>query len=65
MPFQEMQLDPDIIEVIKSTVKLNEFQNPDGSVEFNKQQVLQLAVENRTSEPDTPNDGQIWLRTDL
>jgi len=65
MPFQEMQLDPDIIEVIKSTVKLNEFQNPDGSVEFNKQQVLQLAGENRTSEPDTPNDGQIWLRTDL
>lgn len=53
------------LDIVKAGVKLNELQNPDGSVEFNKQQTLQLAVENRTSEPDTPNDGQIWLRTDL
>lgn len=55
----------DVITVVKATVKLNELQNPDGSVEFIKQQALQLVVENRTDDPGTPADGQIWLRTDL
>jgi len=45
--------------------KLNQLANPDGSVEFNKQQALQFVIEKRTSDPTTPVDGQIWLRTDL
>ena len=40
-------------------------QNPDGSVEFATQQALQLAMENRTDDPASPVDGQIWLRADL
>lgn len=65
MAIQEMELDSDIIGVVKAGVKLNELQNPDGSVEFATQQALQLAVENRTDDPASPVDGQIWLRTDL
>ena len=55
----------DMNDSVKAGVKLNELQNPDGSVELAQQQVLQLAVENRTTDPGTPVDGQIWLRTDL
>lgn len=58
-------LDPDVVGTVKAGVKLNELQNPDGSVEFATQQALQFAVENRTSDPGTPVDGQVWLRTDL
>lgn len=50
---------------VKAAVKLNELQNPDGSIEFSQQEALQLAVEKLTSDPGTPVDGQIWLRTDL
>lgn len=45
--------------------KLNQDAPPDGSVDFNQKQAVSLVVENRTSDPDTPIDGQIWLRTDL
>ena len=45
--------------------KLNALDVPDGAVDFNKQQATGLVIENRTTEPDTPVDGQIWLRTDL
>lgn len=31
----------------------------------NQQEALELAVENRTSDPGSPVSGQIWLRTDL
>ncbi len=55
----------DPIVAVKAGVKLNELQNPDGSVEFATQQALQLAVENRTDDPSSPVDGQVWLRTDL
>ena len=50
---------------VKAGVKLNELSNPDGSIEFSKQEALQLAVEKLTSDPGTPADGQIWLRADL
>jgi len=60
---EAVEYDP--VSTVKANVKLNELQNPDGSVEFSEQQALQLAVENRTSDPSTPADGQIWLRTDL
>lgn len=46
-------------------ILLNEFGNPTGSVEFNQQQVLQMRVENRTSDPGSPAVGQVWFRTDL
>jgi len=39
--------------------------NPIGSVEFNQQQALQLVIENRTSDPASPVEGQTWVRTDL
>ena len=65
MAIDKVYLDSDIVGVVKSNVKLNELQNPDGSIEFSKQEDLQLAVEKRRSDPDTPTDGQIWLRTDL
>ena len=45
--------------------KLNNSDAPDGSVNFNKQQATSLVIENRTSDPGTPVDGQVWLRTDL
>ena len=65
MAVEKDYLDPDVVGTVKAGVKLNELQNPDGSVEFSEQQALQLAVENRTDDPSTPADGQIWLRTDL
>ena len=55
----------DVITVVKATVKLNELQNPDGSVAFSAQQGLEFVVENRTDDPGAPVNGQIWLRTDL
>ena len=38
---------------------------PTGAVDFNKQQATALVIENRTTDPGTPANGQIWLRTDL
>jgi len=55
----------DVNDIVKAGVKLNELQSPDGSIEFSKQEALQLAVEKLTSDPGTPADGQIWLRIDL
>ena len=65
MAVQSFQLDPDIVGVVQAGVKLNELQNPNGSIEFNQQEALQAVIEKRTSDPGTPVDGQIWLRTDL
>jgi len=62
---EKVYLDSDIVGVVLSSVKLNELQNPDGNVEFNKKQALQLVAENRTDDPSAPAGGQIWLRTDL
>lgn len=45
--------------------KLNQCTAPDGNVDFNQKQALTLVIENRTDDPGTPVDGQIWLRTDL
>lgn len=53
------------VQALIAALKLNELQNPDGSVEFSQQQALQLVIELRTDDPATPVDGQIWLRTDL
>lgn len=39
--------------------------NLNGNVEFQQNQALQFAIENRTSDPGSPVEGQIWLRTDL
>lgn len=53
------------VQALIAATKLNEFANPDGSVEFSQQQALQFVIEKRTDDPGTPVDGQIWLRTDL
>lgn len=34
-------------------------------VDFNQHQALQFVVQGLTSDPASPVDGQIWLRTDL
>jgi hypothetical protein len=34
-------------------------------LEFNQHQALQFVIQNLTSDPSSPVDGQIWLRTDL
>jgi hypothetical protein len=44
---------------------LHELGDPTASVEFSSQQALNLRLENRTSDPVSPAEGQIWLRTDL
>jgi len=48
-----------------SPPKLNECSVPDGSVDFSQEQAVSLVIENRTSDPGSPVDGQVWLRTDL
>ena len=53
------------VQAMIDATKLNGLTAPDGAVSFNKQQATSFVIENRTSEPDTPVDGQIWLRTDL
>jgi len=45
--------------------KLNQCNAPDGNVDFNQKQAISLVIETRTSDPGSPVDGQIWLRTDL
>jgi len=53
------------VQAMIDALKLNGLQVPDGSIEFNQQQALQFIIEKRTSDPASPADGQIWLRTDL
>lgn len=44
---------------------LDQIAAPVASVGFAQQQATQFRIENRTSDPSTPVDGQMWLRTDL
>ena len=53
------------VQSLINATKLSALADPDASIEFAKQQALQFVVENRTSDPGSPADGQIWLRTDL
>lgn len=46
-------------------ILLHEFGLPTGTVAFNDQQASSFRLENRTSDPVSPTEGQIWLRTDL
>lgn len=46
-------------------LRLHELADPTASVEFAQQQALQFRIENRTSDPGAPAEGQVWLRTDL
>lgn len=48
-----------------AATKLSGLADPDASIEFANQQALQFVIENRISDPDSPVDGRIWLRTDL
>lgn len=47
------------------THKLSDATAPDAPVDFSQEQATALVIENRTNDPGTPVDGQIWLRTDL
>jgi len=44
---------------------LDTIPDPVASVDFAQQQALRMRLENRTSDPGTPAEGEIWLRTDL
>lgn len=46
-------------------IRLDELATPTASVAFNDQQATSFRIENRTSDPGSPTEGQIWLRTDL
>lgn len=35
------------------------------SIDYNGQQAVSFRLENRTSDPESPVIGQIWLRTDI
>lgn len=48
-----------------STTTLDAIPVAVASVDFNQQQAVDFVIENRTSDPVSPVDGQIWLRTDL
>lgn len=52
-------------ETILHKHKLNGCDPPDDNVNFNQKQAITLVIENRTSDPTSPVNGQIWLRTDL
>lgn len=48
------------------SIKLNEFADPTGSVQFAQQEALQLRIHNYTgADPASPAVGEIWFRTDL
>lgn len=44
-------------------IKLNEFANPDGSIEINKQSLVNLVLDPQASDPATPADYQIYTKT--
>ena len=44
---------------------LDTIPDPVASVDFAQQQALRFRLENRTSDPGAPAEGEIWLRTDL
>ena len=44
---------------------LDTIPDPVASVDFAQQQALRMRIENRTSDPGAPAEGEIWLRTDL
>lgn len=46
-------------------ILLHELGAPTAAVGFAQQEALELVIENRTSDPGSPVEGQIWLRTDL
>ena len=48
-----------------TTPTLDAVPAPVAAVDFDQQQAVNFVVENRTSDPASPVEGQIWLRTDL
>ena len=51
--------------VITQSDTITALGTPTEAVDFNRQQILNVRIENRTSDPPEPAVGQIWLRTDL
>lgn len=45
--------------------RMDEFRPPEYTVDFAKQEAKNFVIENRTSDPENPVTGQIWIRTDL
>ncbi|MCD4684245.1 MAG: hypothetical protein K8R86_13250, partial [Bacteroidales bacterium] len=43
----------------------NEKLDIDGNLDMNGNQIKNMVIENRTSDPSSPAVGQIWIRTDL
>lgn len=45
------------------SIKLNEFANPDGAIEINKQALVNLVIDPQAAAPGTPVDGQTYFDT--
>lgn len=39
--------------------------NLSNALDFNQNEAKEMVVENRTSDPSSPAEGQLWVRTDL
>lgn len=53
------------ISAMASTTTLDAIPAPVASVNFAQQQAVSFVIENRTSDPASPVEGQMWNRTDL
>ncbi len=40
-------------------------EGPDANIDMNQNEIQQLVIENRTTDPGSPVAGQIWFRTDI
>lgn len=49
----------------QTDLALDTINPPTASVSFADQQATSFRIENRTSDPGSPTEGQLWLRTDL
>lgn len=45
-------------------IKLNEFANPTGAIDFNKQEIQNAVMHQSATEPGTPSQGQMYYDTD-
>ena len=43
---------------------LNSHSAANGAVDFNEQEATDMRIDNRTSDPGSPAEGQTWIRTD-
>ena len=65
MSMEDIQEIRRIASQVSTATGIHSLAIPTAPVNFNQQQIINLVIENRTSDPVLPVTGQIWLRTDL